>query len=530
MSGPGREAVGPAIAGHTIAGRYRLDEPVGSGGMATVWSGTDLVLNRRVAIKVLHPHLRADPAYVVRFRNEATRAARVAHPGVVAVYDTAADDTAEAIVLEFVDGITLREHLDTEGRLPVRDVVELGVDLFDALDAAHRVGLIHRDIKPANILIAFDGTVKIADFGIAKGAEDGELTRDGTVIGTASYLAPEQLTAENVDARSDLFSTSVVLYEALCGTLPHRGDTETARALARLHQEPVPPSRLIDDVPPALDRALMSGLEREPAQRPNSAVAFRDLLAAVRIPTSPALDSDDPIPAVRREITIERPVDDISHRTPTGRTRTGRGSRESRGPRRRPKGTTVVLTVLIGGALVLLVLLAVARGSSDTSTTAPPATVAPVPPATGAVAIVAATPFDPQGTGDKKENNPASHSMIDGDPATEWTTEGYQQRTFGTKAGVGVLLTLPTRSRLQRLEIDTPTQGWSGQIFVLPGTAAPNDVPANPVATVSRAAGNQRVELAGRAGASVLLWITDLGNGPAPYRFAVSEVRLVGAP
>ena len=507
----------PGGAGHTIAGRYRLDEPVGAGGMATVWSGTDLVLNRRVAIKVLHPHLRADPAYVTRFRNEATRAARVAHSGVVAVYDTAADETAEAIVLEFVDGITLRDHLNAVGRLPVRDVIELGIDLFDALDAAHRVGLIHRDIKPANILIAFDGTVKIADFGIAKGAEDGELTRDGTVIGTASYLAPEQLTAEAVDGRSDLFSTAVVLYEALCGTLPHRGDTETARALARLHQDPVPPSQLVPDVPAGLDRALLRGLERDPKRRPATALAFRDLLAAVRLGPGSPLDADDPIPATHREVTVERPVDD----TPRPR------SRKRRRDRRRPKATTVVITVLITGALALLMLLASRRGTS-TASSDEPTTLDTAAPAARPLTISEVTPFDPQGTGDKQENNRSSPAMIDGDPTTSWTTEGYQQRKFGTKSGVGILITLSAPDRLQRLEVDTPTQGWSGQVFLLPTTTPPATVPTTALATVSGGRGDQRIELGGRAARSVLLWITDLGDGPAPYRFIVSELRVVG--
>lgn len=516
---------GHTIAGHTIAGRYRLDTPVGSGGMATVWSGTDLVLNRRVAIKVLHPHLRADPAYVQRFRNEATRAARVAHPGVVAVYDTAADDTAEAIVLEFVDGITLREHLNAVGRLSSSDVIELGVDLFDALDAAHRVGLIHRDIKPANILIAFDGTVKIADFGIAKGAEDGEFTRAGTVIGTASYLAPEQLSGTTVDARCDLFSTAVVLYEALCGTLPHRGDTETARALARLHQDPVPASQLVDDVPPQLDRALLSGLERDPARRPGSALAFRDLLNATRSPSAAPIDVDDPLPVPRPEITVERPVD--ARPAKRGARRSKPSPRSSKG-RRRPRVTTIVITALIVGSLVLLVLLTGHRSSANPG--APPQTTTTAPIPTAALRIVAVTPFDPKGTGVPGENNASAGAMIDGNPTTSWSTEGYNQRNFGTKPGVGVVITLSGPTRLDRLEVDTPTVGWSGEVFLLPGATQPTDVPTGfPAATVKAATGNQRIGLGDRSARSILLWVTDLGDGPAPFRFIVSELRAVGA-
>ena len=205
MTGPGH--------GSVLAGRYELGEPVGTGGMARVWSGTDLVLSREVAIKILHQHLADDPSVVERFRNEARASAKAAHPCIVAIYDTVWEqwpdgDPSEpmvgAIIMEFVDGVTLRRHLDEVGTMAFDDVISLAADLCDALHVAHRHGLIHRDVKPSNVLIGFDGDVKLADFGIAKATDGAERTHDGTVVGTASYISPEQLRGNAVDSRSDL--------------------------------------------------------------------------------------------------------------------------------------------------------------------------------------------------------------------------------------------------------------------------------------------------------------------------------------
>ena len=244
--------------GDLVGGRYRLDELVGTGGMAQVWSATDTVLNRRVAVKILHPHLRSDPAFVERFRQEARSGAQLHHPSVVAVYDTVSAPEIEAIVMELVEGETLRARLDRVGALPASDVRHLGVELADALDAAHRAGLTHRDIKPANILLCPDGSLKLADFGIAKDGSSTDLTQDGTLVGTASYLAPEQLEGAVVDGRADEFAVGVVLYEALCGRPP----------VQRRHRDgagggPAPPAT--DSTGPAHRRRHASRLGGDPA-------------------------------------------------------------------------------------------------------------------------------------------------------------------------------------------------------------------------------------------------------------------------
>ena len=235
--------------GRVLGNRYELVEPLARGGMATVWIADDPVLSRRVAVKVLRADLAADDATRTRFRNEAIAAARLNHPNIVATFDTGDDDGTAYIVMELVDGTNLRHLVDEHGTLPVRDVLRIGRQIADALDAAHRAGLVHRDVKPANVLVpsterggAVDGVpqgpVKVTDFGIAKAAGADDLTRTGTVMGTARYLAPEQVNGRTADARSDVYALGLLLYEMCVGHPPFGGDTEIATAMARLTTTP----------------------------------------------------------------------------------------------------------------------------------------------------------------------------------------------------------------------------------------------------------------------------------------------------
>ncbi|MDQ6946844.1 MAG: protein kinase, partial [Actinomycetota bacterium] len=208
-----------------LGGRYRLQLSIASGGMAEVWEAQDEILGRRVAVKVLHSHLATDRSFLARFRREAIAAARLAHPNVVATYDTGVDDGVAWIVMERVDGSTLRQVLSTSSPLDPGRAVRIAIQVADALDYAHRAGVIHRDVKPGNILLTDSDRVKVADFGIAKAAieaaEDADgpsidfsdLTQSGAIVGTAKYLSPEQVNGEAVDGRSDVYALGVVLYE-----------------------------------------------------------------------------------------------------------------------------------------------------------------------------------------------------------------------------------------------------------------------------------------------------------------------------
>ena len=208
----------PPVRPQRLAGRYRLDRCLAIGGMAEVWLGADEVLGRQVALKLLHPNLAHDRTFVERLQREAVAVARINHPGIVAVFDTVNDAGYEAVVMEYVPGQNLRQLLDSRGRLEIDETILLGSSLADALNAAHDAGIVHRDVKPGNVLLTPEGRVKLTDFGIATAmlAVD-ELSDQGILLGTAKYVAPEQVQGHLVDGRTDLYSLAIVLYECLTG-------------------------------------------------------------------------------------------------------------------------------------------------------------------------------------------------------------------------------------------------------------------------------------------------------------------------
>ena len=268
-----------------LGDRYQVGELLGRGGMAEVHEGRDLRLGRRVAIKILKPELARDPAFLARFRREAQSAAALNHPNVVAVYDTGEDVLGEGptativpfIVMELVEGITLKELLHSGNRLVPERALEITSGILAALDYSHRHGIIHRDIKPGNVMLTTTGTVKVMDFGIARASADAGHTGTSTqtVLGTAAYLSPEQAQGKQVDARSDLYSTGVVLFELLTRRTPFVGDAPVAVAFAHVNEAPTAPSALDPSVPAALDPLVLKALAKDPANRYQSAVEFR---------------------------------------------------------------------------------------------------------------------------------------------------------------------------------------------------------------------------------------------------------------
>jgi eukaryotic-like serine/threonine-protein kinase len=263
-----------------FAGRYRLERRLGVGGMATVQLAFDTRLERNVAVKLLAEHLAEDGAFVSRFRREALAAARLVHPNIVQVFDFGLDEATHRnfIVMEFVNGQSCAEMLREQGTLPVDEAVEILAQSCRGLDYAHRNGVVHRDVKPGNLLRSGEGMVKLADFGIAKAAEDSDITKVGSVLGTAAYLAPEQARGEPAGPASDLYALGVVAYQLLAGRLPY--DAASLTDLARL-QETGPPPRLDElepDVPPALATAVAVALHRDPEQRYPDAAAMETAL------------------------------------------------------------------------------------------------------------------------------------------------------------------------------------------------------------------------------------------------------------
>jgi serine/threonine protein kinase len=269
------------LSDQTLAsGRYRLEDVLGRGGMATVYLAQDEELDRPVAVKVLAGHLADGPNFRDRFVREARLAAQLSHPNIVQIFDAGEDDGSPYIVMEYVEGRSLADELDAEGHLDPERMVDLGVQVCSGLEQAHAAGLVHRDIKPGNLLLRADGTVKIADFGIARSAEATRLTQMGSVLGTAAYLSPEQALGEEVTAAADIYSFGCVLYECLTGQTPYVFET-LAELTVKHKQAPIKPLReLHPEVSTELEAVVMRCLARNPAYRPPSAAALARELAA----------------------------------------------------------------------------------------------------------------------------------------------------------------------------------------------------------------------------------------------------------
>src|SRR3954451_16735026 len=267
-----------------LAQRYRLERRLAQGGMAGVWLATDMALSRQGAVKVLKSQLAADPVVAERFRREVITVARLSHPNIVAVHDTIDYDGRQAVVMQLVNGKSLRQLLDEQKRLGPELTMHIGSCVASALDAAHKASLVHRDVKPGNILITPDGRVLLTDFGIAKGLGTSEdLTSENVMMGTAKYLSPEQVRGKKLDGRADLYALGLVLYECLAGRVPFLGETDADTALARLQRDPTDLTRLRARAtpphgPPALIPSLLA---RSPDDRPATGEELRVRLARI---------------------------------------------------------------------------------------------------------------------------------------------------------------------------------------------------------------------------------------------------------
>ncbi len=261
------------LTGSLFAGRYRVTGKLGGGGMADVYLAEDQELGRRVAVKILHERYANDEQFVERFRREATHAAGLSHPNIVSIFDRGEADGSYFIVMEYVEGKTLKELIRGRGPCPIPVAIAYTRQILSGLRYAHRNGVIHRDIKPHNVIVDPEGVVKVTDFGIAR-AGASQMTEEGAIIGTAQYLSPEQARGAPVDQTSDLYSTGIVLYELLTAEVPFSGDTPVEIAMKHLSEIPDPTSELRPEVPDDLDNVVLRALSKEPADRYQSAAAM----------------------------------------------------------------------------------------------------------------------------------------------------------------------------------------------------------------------------------------------------------------
>ncbi len=516
--------------GRVLGGRYQLVEPLARGGMATVWIADDPVLSRRVAVKVLRADLAADEGTRARFRHEAIAAARLSHPNIVSTYDTGDDDGIAYIVMELIDGPTLRHLIDERGGLPVADVIRIGKQVADALDAAHRAGLVHRDVKPANVLVPRGGPVKVTDFGIAKAAGSDDLTRTGTVMGTARYLSPEQVNGRPTDPRTDVYALGLLMFEALVGHPPFGGDTDIATAMARLTMSAPAIRAERPEVSQALDDVIHRCLARQPAARFGSAAAVREALDRARLdPTGAIPRPVAPGPAAAVPPAAAAPPANTGPTSPQPVPAALRAAPVRRKRRLTWLWVLLVLIVAVAGG-VLAYLLVNDSGSSGSNGKANAASSAP----SAADATVTASAFDPLGD-DRTENPDAVNNVLDPDPATVWSTDQYNnQFPDGPKTGVGLAFDLNGEYDVQRVAVTTQEDGWGASVYV-------SDKPVGSLTSIGDW-GDPKVKGADLSkdhtfpvdrvkGRSVLVWFTQLpvnqnDTGESKHFLDVTEVRI----
>ncbi|MFM8827308.1 MAG: serine/threonine-protein kinase, partial [Actinomycetota bacterium] len=468
-----------------IGGKYRLDSVVAEGGMAVVWRATDMHLRREVAVKMLKPSIADDEVQAERFRREAIALAQLHHPHIMPVYDCINEDGRVALVMQLINGQSLRDLLDKDraanggkaSTLSVHTTVHIGRAIASALGAVHAAGIVHRDIKPGNIMMMRSGEIWLTDFGIAKGVksdqdDNTDLTRPDLMMGTAKYLSPEQVQGRELDGRADIYSLGLVLYECLAGHAPFKGENEQQVAIARLQRDPTPLAGIRHDVPSTVIDVIHKMLRRKPENRYQTAdevvTALAEAMRTVHDSVTPPdglngaerqrTKRNDPLdPLMKRRVEEARrraeagnaggdttPGNGISATadddTPTSTKKTRSAALPKRQRTRTARNMVPVVTVFVIAAVMAMLLW---NGLRDTRSSVPAGTdpgQAPI----ATVTLNGVRSYDPNGD-DGNENEAQVPWLLDGNPATAWTTVCYGDRYFGSKGGLGLVPVVAVR-------------------------------------------------------------------------------------
>jgi len=485
-----------SVIGTVLSGRYRLEAKLGSGGMSTVYLASDETLERRVAVKVMHAEISDQPDQIERFRREARAVAQLSHPNVVSVIDAGQDAGHPYIVFEYIDGETLKQRIERLGCLPLDESAAYAIEVGRGLAAAHARSLVHRDVKPQNVLIDPEGRAKVTDFGIARSLEAKGLTATGRVLGTTDYVAPEQAMGHAIDARSDIYSLGVLLYEMLTGKVPFYAETQVGVAMKHVN-EPLPD---VESRRPDVSAALAAVIETSTAKDPEHrylgmAAMLRDLEAALEVEVSRAGRATgevttvlDSVPPRRRRVLTRRRV-----------------------------SWAGILLVLAGVGVAVAIVAFAGDESKQEAEGGPPASE-----------LQAADDFDPP-PGDGQEHSEEVDLAIDGNPTTGWPTETYQTEDLG-KPGVGLYVDAGAPVRASALEVGSATGGWDGEVYGTTEDPPPNTLEGwgPPIGSATDIAEQQEIPLNTTEPLRYyLIWITKPASSDDGFLVELTDVRLV---
>ncbi|HEU4975129.1 MAG TPA: protein kinase [Baekduia sp.] len=490
--------------GTLLNGRYRLDAQIGTGGMSTVYRAFDTVLEREVAIKVMHRDIASDSDQLERFRREARAVAQLNHPHIVTVIDAGEDGTTPYIVFEYVSGETLKDRIRRHGRLPVPEALAYAIEVARALGAAHDRGIVHRDVKPQNVLVDDEGSAKVTDFGIARTLDQEGLTADGRVLGTTDYVSPEQALGHPVTRQSDLYSLGIVLFEMLTGDVPFKGDNQVAVAMKHVREQLPDVQLRRPEVSSALaaviDRATAKDLEQRYADDRELIADLEDVLA----------------------IETRRGGQITGETTAVLRTMSPEARRRLPARVLHPVRVVLVLLLIAAAAVVAVVLLA---DRTQRGTRQRPVQAAPDLHVLS-LGQSRAHDFDPFGLPDHEEHPEEARAVLDDDPSSSWSTESYHDQQLG-KPGVGIYVDAKPGVAARAIAIRTPTTGWEGKIYVAT-SGPPSDLSGWQDLGTSFTADKEsfRVDLdtAKQQFRYYLVWITKLP--PGEDKAEISEILL----
>jgi hypothetical protein len=475
------------MVGEVLSDRYELEELVGTGGMSSVFRAHDRLLDRKVALKVLHEQYTADEEYVERFRREARAVAALSHPNIVTVIDRGEHEGRQFIVFEYVSGENLKQLIGRRGPAPVTTALELGIQIARALSFAHQEGLVHRDVKPQNVLLNGEGEAKVTDFGIARSLDvQHGMTQTGTVLGTSDYIAPEQAQGQRVDEQTDVYSLGVVMYELLTNEVPFPGENFVAVAMRHINEAPPSIRDKRPDVSPRLEAAVHRAMAKDGSQRFPSMMDFcRELEACLA----------------------------EAHGTQVAPAARPKRARARGRPRRSlsPWPLILLLAALLAiGGVVAALLVHNSGSSSDTTTAAGGG-------GGGTPALRAVAADDRFGTGGEHDSEVAK--ATDNDASTYWTTEDYRTAPDLGKPGVGLVLDASRPVELHELGIATGTPGFTAVI-----RAGSSPTTATKVISSSQTVDDGTTfGLEGGSYRYYEVWITRLGGGYSKVQ--LNEVR-----